>query len=218
MNYRFILIIVLLNGCTFSPKTIKSRFFADLDIYSLKGINEVAPNEYPNIQIADSQNSRMLTYHIDDSNFIQRNYTKVGESWVLNFFEKDDTTNIYTTRIVYPKGLVEFSYTDTSNYLIYDVGVLIRDTMKYYWPKNNYKRKLNLEDIKSIIAHDSLKIKFWFDTTGKNIQVNKLFYPQIDKSDTPIITCYPKNNQSFFWWYETQYYQSSIPCNGNVSQ
>ena len=80
MNYRFILIIVLLNGCTFSPKTIKSRFFADLDIYSLKGINEVAPNEYPNIEIADSQNSRMLTYHIDDSNFIQRNYTKVGES------------------------------------------------------------------------------------------------------------------------------------------
>lgn len=218
MICRFILIIILLNGCTSNQKKIKSRFFADVDIYSLKGLNEVGPDEYPNIEIADSENCRMLTYHIDDSNFIQRNYTKDGENWVLNFFEKDDTTNIYTTRIVYPKGLVELSYTDTTNNRIYDVGILIKDTMLYYWPKNDYYRKLNLEEIKNIITYDSLKIKFWFDTTGKSIQINKSFYPQIDKSDTAIITCYPKNNRSFFWWYETQYYQSSIPCNGNVSK
>lgn len=214
MIYPFILSIFLLAGCASSnQKAIESNFFDDINIYSLKGLNNVAHDSYPNIEIVDSGNCRVLKYHISDSNFLQRTYAKDGDNWVLNFFEKDDTTNIYTTRIIYPGGLVEFSYTDSSHSKIYDVGVLIKDTMLYYRPQIAYNRKLNLEDLKTVLKHSSLKVKFWADTTNKSIRINKLIYDQIEQSGTSIITCYPKNNQSFFWWYETQYYQSSTKCN-----
>jgi hypothetical protein len=213
MTYRFFVFFLLLNSCaSFSEKRIKSKYFKDLDIYTLKGVNEVKYADYPNIEIADSANHRILIYHIDSIVYFQRDYRREENKWILNLFQKDDTTNIFTTRIIYPNKLVEFSYTDTILNKIYDVGFLIKDTMKYFRPETSYNRRFTISDISSIESKTSYSVRFWFDTNGKNVRLFKEFGQIKNESNIPITFCYPFRNRSFFWWFEMQYSLSSIPC------
>lgn len=129
-----------------------------------------------------------MIYHIDSISFFKRDYHKEGNEWSLNFKERDDTTNIYTKRIIYPNKVVEFSYTDTILNNLYDVGVLIKDTMSYFRPKAVNNRKLSISDIPSIELKTPYTVRFWFDTIERKVKIFKEF-GQIEKgSKIPIIS------------------------------
>lgn len=215
MVYQFFIVIVFfVSGCnSFSPQKTKARFFYDVDIYSLSGINEVDPGDYPNVEIVDSGTYRMLIYHIDSNNYIERNYIRDSNKWVLHFYERDDTTDIYTTRIITSNEVVEFSYSDTNNYQIYDFGILRADSMIYYLPVLDLKRKLILDDLTLIKNNAQYKVKFWFEANGESVQFYKLFYDPQNFHNDPIKVCYSSDRRSFFWWYETQDFFTQIPCN-----
>jgi hypothetical protein len=213
MNYLFLSLVVFFISCSsHKQQTLRSKYFMDIDIYSLRGLNEVSPTEYPNIEIADSGEYRLLKYHIEKNNFIQRKYKWDEDKWILNFFEKDDTTNIYTTRIIYPTQLIEISYTDTSDYHLYDIGVLKKDTMEYFIANKTYDRKLSIWDIPLVQKQAQRKVKFWVDTSKNYVQLIKDFNQQ-QGFEPKIVICFPKLKRSFFWWFETQYNFSSVPCN-----
>ncbi|MFL5788007.1 MAG: hypothetical protein ACJ748_08140 [Flavisolibacter sp.] len=214
MLFRVLLIALLFQCCnSYKKKGIAySKFFKDVKIYSLEGIGEVRSNIFPNIEIVDSSNYRILKYHMNNKMFITRAYHKEKNLWVCHIFEKSDTANLYTTRIIYPDKLIELTYTDTVKHKIYDVGILLKDTMVYFRTSTSYNRKLTFKDILDIKSNNAFSIKFWYDTSGKFIKFFKSYNDLPNGLEKPLTFCYPKNNKSFFWWYESYYFQESIPC------
>jgi hypothetical protein len=211
MLYPILLAILLFNSLsTIKENKGKSKFYKDVNIYSLKGIEEVRPANYPNVEIVDSANHRILIYHINDNKSFDRDYHREQNLWICNIFEKDDTGNIYTKRVIYPDKLVEYSYTDTLRNKVFDVGILIKDTMKYFKPIKAYNRKLTLSDAMEIKEKVPYTFKYWYKKAGKIVRFITESNDPYDKG--PMVNCYLNKNRSFFWWYETQPYLDTIPC------
>jgi hypothetical protein len=211
MLYPILLAILFFNSLsTIKENKGKSKFYKDVNIYSLKGIEEVRPANYPNVEIVDSANHRILIYHINNNESFDRDYHREQKSWICNMFEKDDTANLYTKRVIYPDKLVEYTYTDTLRNWVYDVGILLKDTMKYYKPLKVYNRKLTLADVLEIKENVPYYVKYWYEKTGNIVR----FFTKFNNPyyNSPVVNCHPRKDRSFFWWYETQYYWPLIPC------
>jgi hypothetical protein len=210
----FILILVFVS-CNISKKenNSDSKFYFDLNIYSLQGVSEANSGIFPNIEIRDSNNQRTIIYHMDSINTLRRIYKKEQDAWVCNFSEKGDTTPLYTTRKIYPNALIDYSYTDTINYKPYDIGILRKDTMKYFRPGVEFQKNLTYEDALTIERIKEVFVKFWYEKKDLKVSMYTKFTEPKTSLNTPVVYCYPTNNRSFFWWYETSHYLKEIPCN-----
>ncbi|MFL5788321.1 MAG: hypothetical protein ACJ748_09725, partial [Flavisolibacter sp.] len=91
MKFRILLIMLISINCNSSNKdnSKKPKYFKDVNIYTLKGIDEISSTNYPNIEIGDSLNYRILKYNYSFNNFFRRIYRKESNSWVCNIFVKD---------------------------------------------------------------------------------------------------------------------------------
>ncbi|PZR23847.1 MAG: hypothetical protein DI535_23165 [Citrobacter freundii] len=186
--------------------------FLDVDILTLKGIGMLKGNEYPNIEITDLDSLKTLTYHVDESHSFVRTYRHEGECWVTDFQYKDDTAIIYTKRVIYPKVLVEYSYTDSIKHQLLDVGVLVKDTMTFYQPKRRFGIPSQLGSIDRVKRDIASEIIYRYDTIGISARIIKqIKMDKLELSDVGT-KCFAKNGRSFFWWLEFQDYIKEMPC------
>jgi hypothetical protein len=208
-----ILILALFLSCTEVGKKEKTvKYFKDVDIFTLQGKGETSRSDYPNVEISDSSNFRILIYNSGNKT-IRRVYVDSGTFWGTRLSEQDDTGSIYTIRHNYPNQVVEFSYSDTNSFLVYDIGVLDGDKMVYYHPDRRLFGKPSLDLIDSAIKHCGYEIIFYIEPMGKDMKfVKETYIKGVADRDT-FNQCYAVTDKSFFWYKEIKDLLNSKKCN-----
>jgi hypothetical protein len=211
MNIYFILLLTLLSCNTIVKNDPMSNSYADINLFTLKGIDSLKSSEikYPFISIIemDSQN-RLIKYRLTPKVTYVRLYTKKEDYWECKYVVNDGRAKDFYTEYILPnKKIIKTIFSgkninDTNNVLtqlqVHDEQSEIR-----YFYEDKYKPNLNHIKNYELLINQRIdkftNIIFYYvntniviDEVQKDYKTNSIFWE--NKS------CYNTNSKSYFWW------------------
>ena len=215
---------VLLVSClnlSSQSREVGSRYYADINLFSLQGVKELDVSElqFPYIKIDSlGTNERIIEFRFDEQTTHATTYLREDSIWSsvrrINSDEEGSPTLFY--EFVMPNAVVELEYnTDTSSKEIYlsKFQRLEANTIKAYaFEPGNVKCKpsptVRTEILSKCISTESLVFErkneiLSVRSTRTNISLGKTEREE---------TCYKMNGLSIFWWMALGHKLEKIEC------
>ena len=211
-------VIISCNNANNSLKhkpVMKNKYYKDINIYKLEGINEMSEISYPCIEIGQSNEKKIITYHINKERNSTDEYTHIdGGGWLSRSESKGDTTAmIYIYQFILPNKVLQFNYSDKNSYKILDASVISDNKETIYFPE------------KSLIVEPKIQNFDTIEAKAESIYVNEIIIKnsilteiskKTDKKGELIhshFKCFEtKNHYSYIWWTYFGFYLKETEC------
>lgn len=183
--------------------------YADIDLFSLKGISELNTSSYPyfDIDSIDVSKKRVISYY-SDKRWDSAIYEFHGSYWRTTNTFFADTGTMTIVKQNYKDKIIELGYWGDSSKpkLLFSVGVFKSNVQETYYLKN--PREMTTTEIDQILLQDSIKqmSKDSFSIKANSLKVyslNKNYLYNKIKYDT---ICYNIGAHSIFWWISFESY------------
>lgn len=204
-----------------ASETIYSKYYSDIDMFQMIGINELLPSEvkYPYIQIdSTGPNQKNISFYYDKDTFYKRVYERRHSVWLSMHAVKDDSegaTFYYyeyfsRSKIIFleyrdnPKeggSLVSLRILKDGQETVYDfdegeIQMQPTDDVQMFALEKSFR----IESSEYQIQNGVLKIRTSYEFRDKEIEGGTLR------------KCYQINSLSFFWWSFIGYKLDEVEC------
>jgi hypothetical protein len=219
INIIFILSIFLVS-CTNSSRendvdSVKaiSKYYKDINIYKLEGIDELNELEYPCIEIKSLNKAKIITYHTNKQIRSTQEYVRSDSFWLSRWQAKGDTSMIYSYEFVLPDKVLAYNYVNTVTYKLMDVTLISNNKEIAYEPIGDFKVSPEIQNFNMVIENSKISYINEIKEDSSTFTVRTVKSDQRGKIVSDRTTCFEPKKCSYFWWtYFGLSYLKKVSC------
>jgi hypothetical protein len=204
---------ILLN-CNTHHVPNKTKYFKDIDLFIMKGINEIPSGKlkYPYIAVSYDSNSVEIVYVFDKDTKLIRRYEKIlNNVWLSKHSALEGGEMHYFFEYVKKDEVVNIECIGESQNQNYSLEVIRRykklKTDSYFFKRGRFKfeQGMNIDEL-------PIDSSFKNETSLIKIENDTLKYFEIEKGKIISSECYDTEGLSYFWWSAIGYQFKKINC------
>ena len=175
------------------------------DIVQLKGRYRLAKLTYPCVEIRQTLNKKIVTYHIDSNSHHSFLFKKHENYWLAKYFFMGDTAKYYYTyEYVLPKEAVCFDYSNKECTWLSKITVLSPTRHTIYLPAKNFTVSPVISDMDAIRKNYSYKHETTLLEENNLTIVQSMRTSRERTEDMRNKRCYAKPEKKYtLQWWET---------------
>jgi hypothetical protein len=186
-----------------------SGIFEDINIFKLTGVNRLSSIKYPYVEIKSAKNKRIVTYHIKKGSTKIKEYSWSGEHWQALDKNKGDTCRLWLTyEFVLPNKILEFTYCDTSTWLLHDFNIISESKSTAYVLDPGRHIKPSVENTQMAMKYAAYKHEEIMTYSGQHVMLRTLRTEKNNNRSVDLNYCYLASRRYTFVWL--QYFWSSL--------
>lgn len=206
-----------------SQSQIESRYFSDIDLYHLKGLNEMLSDElrYPYIRIDSvDKDEKNVIFFYDNSFAYKLIYKRQGSSWVSSHIVKDQAEGItfHFYQFVNENRIVEIEYAgdplldgSLASLKIVEKNVITSYVFDYEEMKINIKPTFEVNRFPLDKCFRKSISTYWLEN-GVLTYETQTVDPNTSRISAVDKRCYLIRNLSYFWWSIAGHRLKMVDC------
>lgn len=195
-------------------KPTDSCFF-DIDFRNLEGKTR-SENEYPSICIKTGNHAKTIVISYSASDQIKEEYIFKNNRWQSYRYAVIDTSKTHTYKFIEKGVLTEFTYSDTSNFILNELVVFSGNSYTMYIPEKKVSIYPDPQNLKKAISYPAARYYWQAIEKGTLVEIVNKKFAANGKILSVEKLCYPNNHRSAYWWYRFDFTIKGEKCWNSV--